>query len=112
MKDYVFLFRGGLNFATAPPDEVEQALGKWKVWIDELTKNGRYNGGERLLRTGSIVKGSKRQIVDAPYSEAKEIVGGYISIKAHDLQDAIEVSKGCPIFNYEGTIEIREIARM
>jgi hypothetical protein len=112
MKDYVFLFRGGLNFATAAPDELQQALMKWKTWIDELTKNGRYNGGERLLRNGAVVKGSQKQVTNGVYAEGEEIVGGYISIKAADLQEAIEISKGCPIFNYAGTIEIREVAKM
>jgi len=112
MKDYVFLFTGGLNFATVAPEELQQAMMKWKVWIDELTKQGRYNGGERLTRNGAIVKGSKRQVIDGPYSEGKEIVGGYISIKAADLQEAIEISKGCPIFNYDGNVEIREVAKM
>jgi hypothetical protein len=111
MKDYVFLFRGGLNFATAAPEELQQALIKWKTWIDELTKDGRYNGGERLLRNGAVVKGNQRQVVDGPYS-AGEIVGGYISIKAADLKEAIEISKGCPIFNYDGVVEIREVAKM
>lgn len=111
MKDYVFLFRGGLNFATAAPEELQQALMKWKIWIDELTRDGRYNGGERLLRNGAVVKGSEKQVVDGPYSEG-EIAGGYISIKAADLQEAIEISKGCPIFNYNGTIEIREVAKI
>jgi hypothetical protein len=111
MKDYVFLFRGGLNFATAAPDELQQALMKWKTWIDQLTKDGLYNGGERFIRNGTVVKGSKKQVVDGAYSVGNEIVGGYISIKANDLQEAIEISKGCPIFNYDGNIEIREVVK-
>jgi hypothetical protein len=111
MKDYVFVFRGGLNFATAAPEELQQALMKWKTWIDELTKHGKYNGGERLLRNGAVVKGNQKQVIDGPYSE-DEIVGGYISIKAADLNEAIEISKGCPIFNYDGVVEIREVAKM
>ncbi|HEY4327786.1 MAG TPA: YciI family protein [Mucilaginibacter sp.] len=111
MKDYVFIFRGGLNFATAAPEELQQALMKWKTWIDELTKDGRYNGGERLLRNGTVVKGNQKQVVDGPYLDG-EIAGGYTSIKAADLQEAIEISKGCPIFNYDGIVEIREVAKM
>jgi hypothetical protein len=117
MKDYLLLFRGGLNFATASPEQLQQAMMKWKTWIEELTKEGIYNGGERLTRNGTVVKGNEKQsdgyrIIDGPYSEGKEIVGGYISIKADDLQKAIEISKGCPIFNFDGNIEIREVAKM
>jgi hypothetical protein len=112
MKDYLFLFRGGLDFTTAPAEQVQQSMMKWKTWIEELTKDGRYNSGERLARNGTVVKGDQKQIIDGPYSESKEIVGGYISIKADDLQEAIEISKDCPIFNYDGNVEIREVSKM
>ena len=112
MKDYLFLFRGGLDYTTASPEEVQQSMMKWKTWIEELGKMNIYNGGERLAQDRKCNKGNKKQIIDGPYSESKEIVGGYISIKADDLQKAIEISKGCPIFNYEGNVEIREVAKM
>jgi hypothetical protein len=112
MKFYLFLLSGGLDYTTASPEEVQQSMMNLKTWIEELTKMNIYNGGERLARIGSVIKGSKKQIIDGPYSESKEIVGGYISIKADDLQKAIEISKGCPIFNYDGNVEIREVAKM
>jgi hypothetical protein len=112
MKDYLLLFRGGLDFTTATPEQMQQAMMKWKNWIEELTKNDKYNGGERLARNGAVIKGSKKEISDGPYTESKEIVGGYVSIKSDDLQQAIEIARGCPIFNYDGNVEIREVAKM
>ena len=113
MKDYLFLFRGGLDFTRAAPEQLQQAMSNWKKWIDELSQKGIYNGGERLTRNeASIVKGNARQVIDGPFAETKEIVGGYISIKADNLQQAIEISKGCPIFNFDGNVEIREVAKM
>ena len=111
MKDYLFLFRGGLNFATASAEELQQAMIKWKTWMDQLTKDGKYNGGDRLTRNGSVMKGKDRLIIDGPFSEGKEIVGGYISIKASDLSEALEIAKGCPIFNYDGIVEVREVVK-
>jgi len=55
-----------------------------------------------------LLKGAK-QITDGPYAESKEIVGGYLGIKANDLDEAIEIAKGCPIFDYDGSTEVREI---
>lgn len=112
MKDYLLLFRGGLDFTTATPEQMQQAMMKWKAWIDELAWDGRYNGGDRLQRDGAVIKGSKKQIFDGPHTESKEIVGGYISIKAEDKQQAIGIAMGCPIFNWEGTVEVREVAKM
>ena len=113
MKDYLFLFRGGLDFTKASPEQLQQTMLNWKNWTEELSKKGIYGGGERLTRNdAAVVKGNAKQVVDGPYAESKEIIGGYINIKADNLQQAIEISKGCPIFNFDGNVEIREVAKM
>jgi hypothetical protein len=113
MKDYLLLFRGGLDFTKASPEQLEQVMTNWRNWIDELSKKGIYGGGERLARNdAAVVRGNAKQVIDGPYVESKEIVGGYINIKADNLQQVIEISKGCPIFNFDGNIEIREVAKM
>src|ERR1700748_2000840 len=113
MKEYLFFFRGGLDFSQASPEQLQQVLMNWKNWTEELSKKGIYGGGERLTRNdAAVVKGNTRQVIDGPYAESKEIVGGYISIKAENLQQAIEISKGCPIFNFDGNVEIREVVKM
>ncbi len=83
---------------------------KWKTWMEELAKQDRYSGGQRLTRNGSVLKGQEKQITDGTYTESKEIVGGYMAIKANDLNDAIETAKGYPIFDYGGSTEVREVA--
>ena len=113
MKDYVFLFRGGLDFTKASPEELQQVIANWKKWTEELSKKGIYRGGDRLTRSdAAVVKGNAKQVVNGPYAESTEIVGGYIKIKADSLQQAIEISKGCPIFNFDGIVEIREVAKV
>jgi hypothetical protein len=113
MKDYLFLFRGRLDFSKAPQEQVQQVIILWKNWIDELTKKGIYNGGERLTRNeAAVVRGSARQIFGGSYTANNETLGGYISVKADSLQHAIEICKDCPIFNFDGSVEIREVAKM
>lgn len=113
MKDYLFVFRGGLDFTQAPQDQVQQILLKWKAWVDDLTAKGIYNGGERLTRgEAALIKGAAKQTTNTPYIANGEQVGGYISIKAANLQSAIDIAKNCPIFLFDGNVEIREIARM
>src|ERR1051326_8108574 len=103
MQNYLLLFRGGLDFTKAPQDQVQQVILKWKNWVEELAKKGVYNGGERVTRNeAAVIRGSNRQITAGPYSANGEIIGGYISIRAGKLQEAIEISKGCPIFDFEG----------
>jgi len=105
----MLLFRGGLNFDTATQDQVQQAMMKWKDWMDELAIQGRLIGGKRLTKKGVVLEGSKKQMTDGPYVEGKEMVGGYLGIKAMDFEEAIEIAHNCPIFNFDGIVEVREI---
>ncbi len=49
MKEYLFFFRGGLDFRTASPEQLQKATQKWQVWLDKLAKEGRLSSsGNRL----------------------------------------------------------------
>jgi len=62
-----------------------------------------------LERTGKVVKGNQKSVHDGPYAEAKDVVGGYTLIEAKDLAQAVELSKGCPILEVGGSVEVRPI---
>ena len=110
MKDFMLLFRGGLNFNTATPEQMQTAMQNWKTWTDKLVQAGRYvNDGNRLRPEGAVISGRKKDLMDGPFTEGKEIVGGFRIIKARDLADAIETAKECPVFENNGQVEIREI---
>lgn len=108
MKNFILVFRGGL-----PPKDsaelIQQHMMKWPVWIESIAKQGKFVGGEQLGFDGSVVKGAKKQIFDGPFAEAKEVVGGYVIIAAADKNEAVQLSLDCPIYEYEGVCEIREI---
>ena len=46
------------------------------------------------------------------FVEGKEIIGGYLIVKANDLKEATEWAKGCPIFEHDGVVEVREIQQL
>jgi hypothetical protein len=48
-------------------------------------------------------------ITDGPYAEVKEVVGGYVFVKATSLEEAITMTEGCPMFDHGGTVEVRKI---
>ncbi len=54
------------------------------------------------VRNGKVV-------LDGPYAEAKEIVGGYYLITAKDYDEACEVARGVPTLTYGGSVEVREV---
>jgi hypothetical protein len=55
------------------------------------------------------VKGKQKAVTDGPFAEAKDVVGGFTLIEARDLEQAVELSKGCPIFEVEGAVEVRPV---
>ncbi len=109
MKDYMLLFRGGLDWLNPSPEQLQQATVRWKGWMDKLVKEGNFGqSGIRLSKDGTTIRGKDKRVVDGPYAEGKEIIGGFMTIKARDLHHAIEIAKDCPIFDNGGSAEVRE----
>jgi len=81
-------------------------------WMKELGEKGKLVAGQPLQSEGKVVEKSGSLVTDGPFAEGKEIVGGYLIVKAADLEDASTLSHECPIFERDGTVEVREIAQM
>ncbi|MEQ8425989.1 MAG: YciI family protein [Cyclobacteriaceae bacterium] len=113
MKDYMYLFRGGdAARAQESPETMQAHMQKWRVWMEGLAKAGKLVGGQPLNQDGKVVAKSGKVITDGPYAEGKEVVGGYLIVKAKDLNEATDLAKECPIYEHDGVTEIREIMPM
>ncbi len=113
MAKYLYLFRGGdQNMASASPEESQIHLQKWGVWMQDLAEKGKLIDGLPLTRDGKVVEKSGEVIHDGPFTEGTEIVGGYMLINADSFDEALKISKGCPIYEYNGTTEVREIMKL
>ncbi len=113
MKDYLLVFRN--DFSSVPagsPEEMQSMTQKWMDWIggmaarNKLTDRGNPLGsGGKVVRPGNVV-------TDGPYTEIKELIGGYTLVKAESIDEAAELAKGCPILLLGGNVEVREISAM
>ena len=111
MSEFVFLYRGGTR-ATSP-QEGQTIMQQWMTWLQDLGTRGHVKDqGQPLDPAGKVVTGKERTIVDGPFAEAKDLVGGYTLITASDLQQAAELTKGCPIFDRGGSVEVRPVMKM
>jgi hypothetical protein len=89
---------------------MQKTMEKWVAWFKELGAKGHIKDpGHPLERTGKVVTGKNKIVNDGPYAEAKDVVGGYTLIEARDLEHAVEISKGCPILEIGGSVEVRPI---
>lgn len=113
MKEYLYLYR----FEEAPrsPEQMQQQMQKWMAWMKALGEKGHLKDpGQPLEAAGKVVRGaaSKRSVTDGPYTETKDIVGGYTLVLAKDLDEAVELSAGCPILEGSGSVEVRPVRKI
>lgn len=110
MEKFILIFRGGnTHISTANSQAAMDIIQTWDNWMQGLAKKGILAGGDALQVSGKNVKGSKKVVSDGPYADGNEMVGGYLIVNAKDINDAVEISKGCPILNEDGSVEVRPI---
>ena len=111
MAEFVYLYRGGERGRS--PERVQEQMQKWMAWFKEMGATGHIKDqGQPLERSGKLVRGKQKTVTDGPFAEAKDVVGGYTLIEARDLDQAVELSKGCPIFEADGAVEVRPVMKM
>ena len=85
---------------------------QWMDWLGDISsKNKLIDRGNRLDNSGRLVKPND-VVTNGPYSDIKESIGGYSLIKADNYEDAVAMSKGCPVLKMGGNVEVREIVTM
>lgn len=111
MSEFVYLYRGGRR--PESPAEGEKVMQRWIGWMQELASKGHIKDqGQPLEQEGKVVRSRGRSVTDGPYAESKDIVGGYTLIEATDLAQAAELAGGCPIFDFDGLVEVRPVMKM
>jgi hypothetical protein len=92
----------------------EQLLAEMGRYNEELVKAGVMLAGEGLHPSSRGARvyfsGNKRNVVDGPFSETKELIAGFWLIQVKSLEEAIEWVKRCPNpMDGESQIEIRQV---
>lgn len=100
------------SFAELSPEEIQGVIEKYQRWTEKLAQQGRLISGEKLTDEGGKVvrsSGSGVEVTDGPYSEVKEVVGGFYLITAADYTEAVDVVRDCPHLEFGGRVEVRQI---
>ena len=105
----MMIFRNEKMEGEMPSAEQMQAvMQQWQSWISGIAKKGNYSSTNRLLSEGKTIK-PNNVVTDGPYMEAKEMVGGYLVVKANSLDEALEMAQSCPNMIYGGNVEVRAV---
>lgn len=106
MKKYLYVFRGyDENYEKQSPEEMQAHFQRWGEWMEKVQAVGHALNDHE----GKVVSENGKVVTDGPWSEGKELVGGYVVLEAKDYNHAAELSKDCPIFEFNYTTEIREV---
>ncbi len=111
MSQYLLLLHDvPMEFNKLSPDQMQAVIQKYQAWSARMRESGRLLDGKKLKDDGGrlLCRQGDELVVDGPFSEAKEAVGGFFLIEAANYDEAVSVCRGCPHLEY-GSIEIREI---
>jgi hypothetical protein len=110
-SEYMLLFRGTDWHKGLSPQEIEQIVNQMKAWFDRLTAEGKAKAGKPLFHEGKIVSQKRgRVVVDGPFAESKEAIGGFFLLEVGGLDEAAEIAKDYPGLEYGATVEVRPVA--
>jgi hypothetical protein len=94
------------------PEQMEAGMKAWMDWVKTGTDEGwLLDPGSPLSGTGAVVQ-SDLTAPDGPFTESKELVGGYTIVEASDLATECELAKQTIQLAGAGKIEVRELANV
>ena len=112
MQYMLLLYADANQFLKMTPAEQKQGMAAYQAFSEALTKAGALKGSNRLQPTSSAttvrITDGKSQVLNGPYAESKEQLGGYFLIDVPDLDAALSWAARCPGASH-GVVEVRPI---
>jgi hypothetical protein len=82
------------------------------AYDEELRRSGHYIASDALQRVASAktlrVRNGRLSVMDGPFAETKEQLGGFILVEAQDMDEAVELASKIPMAKH-GSIEVRPV---
>jgi hypothetical protein len=112
MQYLLLIYGNEAGMAAAPKEAVTQMSAAYGAYTEAMKKAGVFVGGERLKPSQSAtsvrITGGKTNVLDGPYADTKEQLGGYYMINVPDIDAAISWAARCPGAS-TGTMEVRPV---
>jgi hypothetical protein len=110
MQYMLMLYVNEAGWGTLTPAQQEQGVAAYMAYSEALAKAGALKGGERMQgsSTGTTVRlvDGKPQVLDGPYADSREQLGGFFMIDVPDLDAALSWAARCPAAGH-GVVEVR-----
>jgi hypothetical protein len=112
MSQFMLMMRGNYDaWERLPPEDKQKLMEKYYAFVGELKKANRWVEGSALGKKRALLSGKPGavEVVAGPMPEAREALNGYFLFTAETLDEAIEISRGCPCFLHGETAEVLEL---
>jgi hypothetical protein len=105
-NEYLLLSRGKWD-PTKSNEEIQAAINSFYAWYEQLVAEGTFKPGQRLAVECKLV--TPTGVIDGPFAESKEVIGGYWFIVAGSLAEAASIAANNPCIACGLSFEIRPI---
>ena len=102
----LLLYDDSSRWEKLSPEEMQKAIEKYMAWTKKSVDSKRLEGD-----VGKVIRpqGGKPRAADGPYTESKEILGGFYTIEAANYDEAVQKAMTHPHLEYGGTVEVRKV---
>ncbi|MBO9611759.1 MAG: transcription initiation protein [Dyadobacter sp.] len=109
MDEFLLVFRRDFKSREnqPSPEQLQEHFQKWHAWYDKMTAEDRIVLRRRWDGEGLVVNAQKT-VLNGPYAEIKETIGGAVIIRAASYEEAAEIAQEVPILEFGGNVEIRK----
>lgn len=112
MAQFILFMRGSNDYYEGlSPEEIQQQIQKYRDWARSLQQSGKLVDAYKLRDDGgrAVSQRNGQVVVDGPFAETKETIGGYFVVHAADYDEAVRIAGDAPILAEGGSVEIRQI---
>lgn len=97
MKQFLLLLKGKMDLDYSP-EQLQHRLEEYRQWVTTIEEH--YITDNRLEHEGAYIKSKSNITTDGPFLESKEIIAGFIIIKAMDLDEATTIATSSPLLQH------------
>ena len=112
MQYLLMIYADEAAWDSMTPEEQEAGVGAYFAYSEALSESGAFVTSSRLTPSSTAttvrLEEGKPQVLDGPYADSKEQLGGFYLIEADDLDDAIAWAARCPGAAH-GIVEVRAL---
>ncbi len=110
-REFMLLFRDSTPdaYQAMSAEERQRLLNEWNAWYNGLAAETKMQHGRPLEPEGRVVSVVRGRVVDGPFTESKEAIGGYFLVLADGLEEAVAIARQCPSLPHGLVIEVRPV---